>query len=1149
MIYDRSFPVNEDFTGYSAGSLPSGYWTVQSGSSYLEGAVKVASAGNQEPNSLYFDDEGAGYASAYRTFTAQTGVVTASAYFKLPAPPKLTNGVPNGTYATLVTGSHNLFQLLGSDGKIAVSLATQNNGSLAYAFKGSTGGTIIPTVPFDTWFQLKAVVDYPNKWVDVYYNGTKVLSSQSFYDTSSVPKDIGTFKSITPNNNTSVAAQAYIDNLSITAPVVADQGYGINLSSLTNAKSITVKGGSLSFSASKTSGSTASPTWAVYNYDLTPTTAATIDASGVLTARGNGNVVVAVSMNDGTATQGLFPVAITGQESFADFKPVAISTAVGTVPVLPAAVSVIRDDGSITPAAVIWDLVPPSRYNQEGTVTIQGTVSGYAQRPSAQIQVVPTAAIGYKPVIVTTTAGIAPGLPSSVGVQLNNNTTQSLPVVWSPVAPALYAQTNVKGFAVSGTVQGQALPVIAHVSVLPDLASGVKPILVAADGSGDYASIQEAVNAVPDQNQQRAIIYIKNGVYYEKVLIPESKPYISLIGESQAGTILTYDDNPKKTMPDGTSLGLGTYTDYTLMIKGHDFNAKTMTIANSSGSGAGQSVAVDVYADKAYFESCNILGYQDTLLTRNLTDNADPSNYANNNTLQTYRSYYKDCYIAGSVDFIFGPGIAVFDQSEIHSRLAGHVTAASTPAGQKYGYVFLNSTLSGEALLEVAQTDTGPVDLGRPWRPYAKTVYLNTYMGKHIAKVGWNNFGKTSNEATAYYGEYQSTGPGANPASRLAWTRQLTSTEAQKYTLQQIFSASSLIGGTDDWNPLDASPVAAIASLPAVQVTTPVGTAPELPSVIDAVYTDGGVRSVPVVWAPVVPAQYAQGGSFSVAGSVPGTTIPATAVVTVRAGSILTGPQSVTAGQPLVLSYGWSGVAEQVYGLDLTVNYPSAQLQYVSANSLVNGISVIDQSTAPGQVRVVLASSTPGVSLTGNLADIVQLHFIAADEAQGTAAVSLSSAVIADGNGHETTVDGTSYSVLIKASEVTADTSALSAKLQEAQSKLADASVGDKWGQYTQSALNALSTATASASSVLNQTHASQTVVDQAVISLTQAIQVFTASVNTTASVGDLGILASHYGLTSVRSAWASVKRYDFNHDNQLDIVDLSALAQKIIGN
>ncbi|UJF36403.1 pectinesterase family protein [Paenibacillus hexagrammi] len=1137
VVYDKSFPVNEDFSDYQVGDSPGGYWTPSTTNSNL-GSIDIVSDGASGPNSMYLNDRGAGYVTAQRSFAPQTGTTSVEVSMKFLTPQNVSNGVPTGTYATKVTGNNRVFQLLSSNGKIVLWLNTENSGALSYVINGQTSQTIIPLIPLDTWFSLKTVVDYNNKLVDVYYNGNKVLSGQPFYDSTLATPDISTFKSVGPNNNTTVASQVMLDDLKVHSDSAEDTGYGIVIQPSNGKSSITEKGGSLSFSAAKTTGGASSVTWAVYNTDLTPTSHAAIDANGVLTAKQDGQVLVTASMNDGSAILGMYPVTITGQESVIGFKPLQVTTAVGAAPILPAQVPVMLDNGSVDYAPVIWDFMDSSKFAQPGTVTIYGTVTGYAQRAAITVHVTSVVINSYLPVIVKTTAGAAPQLPNQVKAVLNNLTTQSLPVVWDDISPGLYAHTNVSGFKVTGTVQGAELPVTAYISVLPDVASGAKQfILVAADGSGDYRTIQEAIHAVPDQNDGRAVIFVKNGLYYEKVLIPESKPYISMIGESEDGVILTYDDSPKKTSANGSSLGLGTYTDYTLMIKGHDFYGKNLTIRNTSGSGSGQSVALDIYADKVMFENSRITAYQDTLLTRNLTDNADPLNYANNTTIQSYRSYFKDCYISGSVDFIFGPGIAVFDHTELRSRLTGHVTAASTPLGQKFGYVFLDSKVTGEPLIN----GKNGVDLGRPWRPYAKTVYLNSYIGAHIAATGWNNFGNASNERTAYYGEYNSYGPGANPTARLSWTHQLTSEEASDYTLANIFSKSSTINGTDDWDP------EAITSIPSIQTTTPLGTAPLLPSVVDAVYANGTTTQVSVVWDPIAPEQYAQNGTFTVTGSVYGSSLNATALVTVRAGSVLTGPQRVNAGQSLELVYGFSGVTQSVYGMDLTFTYPSEHMQFVSAESLVDGVSVIHHVTTPGQVRILIASSSPDQSLTGSLSRILQLQFMIDSSAQATTStINLSKVWVSDGSGNEIAVDGTSYEVAVEAFEA-ADMTTLITKLNEANSRAAAATIGTYWGQYTQDAVNRLHDAITKALAVKNDTSSAQSAVDQEVQSLSAAIQAFDASMNTNAGVIDLQIIDQHYGVTSTSNDWSSVKRYDLNQDHQLNIVDLVLMARKIV--
>jgi pectinesterase len=174
------------------------------------------------------------------------------------------------------------------------------------------------------------------------------------------------------------------------------------------------------------------------------------------------------------------------------------------------------------------------------------------------------------------------------------------------------------------------------------------------------------------------------------------------------------------------------------------------------------------------------------------------------------RQYFKDCYIAGRVDFIYGSATAVFDDCEIHSRNGGHVTAASTPQDHPFGFVFLNCKLTGDAIAwDPATTDpattqkarvTPQGDLGRPWRPYAAVAYIKCEMGDHIKPAGWNNWGRAENEKTARYSEYKTTGPGANPDKRFAWTKQLSDDEAVGYTI------SAILAGADHWDPTIAAP-------------------------------------------------------------------------------------------------------------------------------------------------------------------------------------------------------------------------------------------------------------------------------------------------------------------------------------------------------
>lgn len=285
---------------------------------------------------------------------------------------------------------------------------------------------------------------------------------------------------------------------------------------------------------------------------------------------------------------------------------------------------------------------------------------------------------------------------------------------------------------------------------------------VAQDGSGDFKTIQEAVNAVRDHSEQRVYIFIKNGIYHEKLVVPSSKRYVTFIGESTDKTIISNGDYSGKEYPGTDSTGntkFTTYTSYTVLVQGNDFSAENLTIENSAGP-VGQAVALHVEADRAAFKNCRFLGHQDTLYV----------------SKAGVRSFFLDCYIAGTTDFIFGASTAYFERCTIVSLKNSYITAASTTDKDKYGLVFYNCRLiAGDSTVH-------KVYLGRPWRPYAKTVFINTEMDAHITGPGWHNWGKPSNEVTAFYAEYKSFGPGAqNVSERVKWSRQLKKSEARDF--------------------------------------------------------------------------------------------------------------------------------------------------------------------------------------------------------------------------------------------------------------------------------------------------------------------------------------------------------------------------------
>jgi pectinesterase len=300
-----------------------------------------------------------------------------------------------------------------------------------------------------------------------------------------------------------------------------------------------------------------------------------------------------------------------------------------------------------------------------------------------------------------------------------------------------------------------------------------KTLTVAQDGSGDYKTIQEAVNAVRDLSQEQVTIYIRKGIYHEKLVIPSWKTKISLVGDSNATTIITNKDFSGKEYPGGRDAfgrsKYSTYTSFTVLVQGDDFTAENLTIENTSGR-VGQAVALHVEADRCIFRNCRLLGNQDTL-------------YA---ATGDSRQYYKDCFIEGTTDFIFGEATAVFQDCTIRSLTNSFVTAAATTPGQRFGYVFLGCKL-------IADTGKTKCYLGRPWRPDARVVFINSVLGGHILPAGWDNWNKAENEKTVFYAEYNNAGPGAASGKRVGWSRQLTAKEARAYTLRNIF------GG---WSPL-----------------------------------------------------------------------------------------------------------------------------------------------------------------------------------------------------------------------------------------------------------------------------------------------------------------------------------------------------------
>ena len=291
-------------------------------------------------------------------------------------------------------------------------------------------------------------------------------------------------------------------------------------------------------------------------------------------------------------------------------------------------------------------------------------------------------------------------------------------------------------------------------------------IVVSRDGTGNFRTLQEAIESARAFMDYTVTIYVKNGVYKEKVIVPSWVENIDIIGEDRDKTIITYDDHANINK-------MGTFRTYTVKVEGSDITFKILTIENNAAQ-LGQAVALHTEGDRLKFINCRILGNQDTIYTG----------------AKFTRLYFKDCYIDGTTDFIFGPSTALFEDCIIHSKRNSYVTAASTPKEAKYGYVFKHCKLTAEPGVD-------KVYLGRPWRPYAYTLFIECELGKHIVLAGWHNWGKQSNEETARYMEYKNTGEGANASERVAWSKQLTKKEAEAVTVDAIFRTQS------DWNPID----------------------------------------------------------------------------------------------------------------------------------------------------------------------------------------------------------------------------------------------------------------------------------------------------------------------------------------------------------
>lgn len=358
-------------------------------------------------------------------------------------------------------------------------------------------------------------------------------------------------------------------------------------------------------------------------------------------------------------------------------------------------------------------------------------------------------------------------LVESYGVEGSKKLFMWIPKDVSPACPK--GRQDNTHLNVFGARRVASLAADSLASHFPELAKEVRhyDYVVAKDGSGDFFTVQEAINAVPDfRKNKRTTILVRSGEYKEKLIVPASKINVSMIGEE--GAVITNDGYAKKLNALGDEMSTsGSSTAY---IYAPDFYAENITFANTAGR-VGQAVACFIEGDRVYFKHCRFIGNQDTLYTYG----------------KESRQYYEDCYIEGTVDFIFGWSTAVFHNCEIHSVGNGYVTAPATDKGKKYGYVFWNCRLT-------AAPEAKSVYLSRPWRPYAQVVYIKCQLGKHILPAGWDNWRNPANEKTVFFAEYKNTGDGADTKQRVSYGKQLKSIAG--------YSPEDVLKGNDGWNPI-----------------------------------------------------------------------------------------------------------------------------------------------------------------------------------------------------------------------------------------------------------------------------------------------------------------------------------------------------------
>lgn len=292
-------------------------------------------------------------------------------------------------------------------------------------------------------------------------------------------------------------------------------------------------------------------------------------------------------------------------------------------------------------------------------------------------------------------------------------------------------------------------------------------ITVDRAGRGDFRTIGEAIDSLTkmERGEELVTLFIYDGFYKEKLDLPPSVTNVRFVGQSAQHTIINYDDHANID-------SMGTFRTYTFRIGGSDLLFENITFENSAQM-LGQAVATHITGDRIIFRNCRFLGNQDTIYVGE----------------EGCRHYFEQCYIEGTTDFLFGPATAYFQECQIVCKKKSYITAPNTPRGQQYG-IILNS-----CKVTVAE-GVSRVYLGRPWRPYGMSLFMNCHLGKGIAAEGWDNWRDVENEKTARFSEYNNCGEGTNSSERVKWSRELTPQEAKEYSVENV------LRGSDGWNPL-----------------------------------------------------------------------------------------------------------------------------------------------------------------------------------------------------------------------------------------------------------------------------------------------------------------------------------------------------------